>query len=281
MVEKKHMSFLEISIPTTQEKQEVLIALLSEESYDSFVETENTTVAYIEKAFFDDATLVDILEKLSLSTSFKVQELEDKNWNEEWEKNYDPVFIDEKIHIRASFHPCKGYPYEILITPKMSFGTGHHATTSLVLSAQLTLDHKGKRVLDAGCGTAILSIMAEKRGASKVVAYDCDEWAYKNSLENITLNTCTKTSIFQTDNVEKLLDDEPFDIILANINKNVLLCEIGSFFKRLSKGGILIMSGFFINDIQDIRSEAEDHGFKFLKTTDNSRWATIQFTKLA
>ena len=281
MVEKKHMSFLEISIPTTQEKQEVLIALLSEESYDSFVETENTTVAYIEKAFFDDATLVDILEKLSLSTSFKVQELEDKNWNEEWEKNYDPVFIDEKIHIRASFHPCKGYPYEILITPKMSFGTGHHATTSLVLSAQLTLDHKGKRVLDAGCGTAILSIMAEKRGASKVVAYDCDEWAYKNSLENITLNTCTKTSIVQTDNVEKLLDDEPFDIILANINKNVLLCEIGSFFKRLSKGGILIMSGFFINDIQDIRSEAEDHGFKFLKTTDNSRWATIQFTKLA
>ena len=275
------MPFLEITIPTTQEKQELLIVLLSEESYDSFLETENTTVAYIEKDFFDDAILVDILGKLSLSTTFQIHELEDKNWNEEWEKNYDPVFIDEKIHIRASFHPSKNYPYEILITPKMSFGTGHHATTSLVLSTQLTLDHEGKRVLDAGCGTAILSIMAEKRGAAQVLAYDCDEWAYKNSLENISLNGCAKVAVFQTDNVEKLFKDELFDIILANINKNVLLSEIGSFFKRLSKGGILIMSGFFINDIQDIRLEAEQHGFTFLKTTDNSRWATIQFTKLA
>jgi len=275
------MSFLEITIPTPQEKQEILVALLFEENYDSFLESENATIAYIHKDIFDEAKLVHILDKLSLDTHFKIDEMEEKNWNEEWEKNYDPVFVEDKVHVRASFHPSKAYEYEILITPKMSFGTGHHATTSLVLSSQLRLDHKGKRVLDAGCGTAILSIMAEKRGASEVVSYDCDEWAYKNSLENVNNNHCLKTSVFLADSVLNLPSDEPYDIILANINKNVLLCEIGSFFKRLSLEGILIISGFFINDIQDLRSEGERKGFTFLETTDNGHWATIKFTKLA
>src|SRR5690606_20374736 len=189
------------------------------------------------------------------SLSFSFDKIEKQNWNEEWEKNYEPIIVDDKCLIRASFHNLdKKYPYEIIITPKMSFGTGHHQTTYLMIKSQLDIDHEGKRVLDAGCGTAILSIMASKRGAKEVEAFDIDEWSITNGNENCEVNSCTNIRLQQGTITEVEIHGE-FDVVLANINKNVLLDEIKIYQQYLNKDGLLLLSGFFTTDIDDLKTE--------------------------
>ena len=191
---------------------------------------------------------------------YHIKDQEKVNWNEEWEKNYDPIVIEGKCIIRASFHsPRPEYDYELIVTPKMSFGTGHHATTYQIVAYQMQLDHVGKRVLDVGTGTGILAIMAHKRGATSLVATDIDDWCIENSSENFGLNGCT-CELHKTD-IEGL-EASGFDIIIANINKNVLLLQIGVYAEKLTAGGELILSGFYQDDIPDLIHEAGKYGLR-------------------
>ncbi|MFK7900777.1 MAG: 50S ribosomal protein L11 methyltransferase [Cyclobacteriaceae bacterium] len=273
------MNFLEISIEIPTALSDELSALLAEKKYDSFLETDSGINAYINSELYDEKALTSVLTILSVEPKFKVNRLENKNWNEEWEKNYDPVIIGTDIQIRAPFHKSAGCTHEILITPKMSFGTGHHATTSLMLQHQLTIVHTNKKVVDAGCGTGVLAIMAELRGSTDVTAYDIDEWSYENTLENIASNNCEHIRTYLCDSIDTLPEKEKRDIILANINKNVLLNEIPNFALRLTKGGKLLMSGFFIEDNNDIEQSAKKAGLHLTKSSDDGKWSSLVFTK--
>jgi ribosomal protein L11 methyltransferase len=202
-----------------------------------------------------------------------------ENWNEEWEKNVDPVMVGDQCIIRAEFHKIeKKYPYEIIITPKMSFGTGHHQTTYLMVRNQLSIDHRDKRVMDAGCGTAVLAILASKRGAKSVEAFDIDEWSIENGRENVIKNNCENIRIRQG----TILDftwPTPFDIILANINKNVLMKEMGTYSKQLVTRGLLVLSGFYEGDIPDLVREAKQQGLQLQQQDEKEQWASLVLQK--
>jgi ribosomal protein L11 methyltransferase len=257
------------------------MAELSEAHFEAFIETENGFEAYVEGAKYDEMLMEEIwhkYEKLLDSLSFTITRLEKKNWNEEWEKNYEPIVIGEKCLIRAVFHkPQKKYPYEIIITPKMSFGTGHHQTTRLMITAQLEMNHQGKRVMDAGCGTAVLSIMASKLGAEAVDAFDVDEWSIVNGKENVEINGCHNITI-RKGTVRDLTFMLPFDIVLANINKNILLHEMEIYRLLLAEDGQLLISGFYTEDIPDIRSKA--HKFQLVEVArfQEDDWAALWLT---
>jgi len=245
---------------------------------ESMMETEQGLEVYLPESEFDENQLNAILERYGTENiSYEVTRVATRNWNEEWEKNYDPIRVEDKCLVRASFHsPAPDIPYEIIINPRMSFGTGHHATTYLMLSIQLELDHQGKRVLDAGCGTAILAIMAEKRGALEVIAYDNNSWTIENAPENLELNSCSRTSIMEG-TIDTLNLSGKFDIILANINKNVLLEEMSSYVSYLMKPGVLILSGFYEQDAQELRHLAASLGLIFREKAVKNDWAALVF----
>ena len=271
------MYYTRLQVTCQEEFSEILMAELSEAGFDTFMETDNGFEAYAEEEKFDAATVAFIREKYDQHTplTFLFDRIEKKNWNEEWEKNYEPINVEDKCLIRAEFHkPDKQYPYEIIITPKMSFGTGHHQTTYLMIKNQMTIDHKKKRVMDAGCGTAILSIMACKLGAKEVEAFDIDEWSVINGKENIEINEC-KNIIIQQGTIEEVNLTGKFDIILANINKNVLLNEMKIYSSYLIPGGILLLSGFYSNDIPDLIREASTHNLKELTRDERQTWACL------
>ena len=206
---------------------------------------------------------------------FYQDRIEKQNWNEEWEKNYQPIIVDDRCMIRAHFHhPDKKYPYEIIITPKMSFGTGHHQTTYLMVKNQMEIDHKNKRVMDAGCGTAILSIMASKLGAREVEAFDIDDWSVVNGQENMEVNHCTNINLRQG-KITAFDFGAPFDIILANINKNVLLEEMNLYVKQMKPGSLLLLSGFYEKDIPDLLAEAEKYSLKEIRRDNRETWAAL------
>lgn len=261
---------------------DIMIAELSEAGFDSFEEKSNGFDAFCEEIKFNREALAEIKSKYSFVTplDFTFDRIEKINWNGEWEKNLQPIIVDDRCLVRAEFHKIeKKYPYEIIITPKMSFGTGHHQTTHLMLQAQLDLDHKNKRVMDAGCGTAILSIMASKRGAEYVEAFDIDEWSVINGKENIENNGCANINIRQGKIVD-LNFDQPFDIILANINKNVLLSDMAHYADHLSRGGSLLLSGFYTHDIVDLLRCAEPFSLVQDKTNERDRWASLLLKKI-
>lgn len=263
-----------LSVNCNSDLSELLIAELSQIGFDTFMETENGFEAYAEEENFDKTETDAILKKYN-SNSFSFDKIEKKNWNEEWEKNYEPINVDDQCLIRAEFHkPEKKFPYEIIITPKMSFGTGHHQTTYLMIRNQMKMDHKGKRVMDAGCGTAILSVMACKLGAKEVEAFDIDEWSVVNGNENAELNSCKNINI-QQGTIEQVKLNGKFDIILANINKNVLLKEISIYSKYLSAGGQLLLSGFYTQDISDLLKEAQRHNLKEISRDERENWASL------
>lgn len=237
--------------------------------------------AYIEKEIFDRNLLEEVLNRYGKASEigYTIQDIEEKNWNEEWETHFDPIIVENSCLVRATFHQIKGkYPYEIIINPKMSFGTGHHATTYLMLQWQLELDHQGQVVMDAGCGTGILSVMAAKRGAKRVLAFDNNEWAVENSKESFELNQCPQIAFFlgTVVNVEAIAQ---FDRILANINRNILLEEMLLYATRLKHGGTLLLSGFYEKDIPVIIAEAEKQKLTLEGRKERNGWAALLFIK--
>jgi len=265
-----------------QEYSEILMAEIAEVGFDTFMENEKGFEAYTEQNHFDKQKLKAIQDKYAQVTPvlFYQDRIEKKNWNEEWEKNYEPIIVEEKCMIRAGFHkPEKQYPYEIIITPKMSFGTGHHQTTYLMVKNQMEkIDHQNKTVMDAGCGTAILSIMASKLGAKNVEAFDIDEWSVINGQENIEVNNCSNITI-QQGKISDITFANNFDIILANINKNILLQEMAQYAAYLSAGGLLLLSGFYENDIPDLLAEAYRYRLDKVGSDERENWAALLLRK--
>lgn len=260
---------------------EILMAEIAEAGFDTFMETEKGFEAYVEGDHFDQVQLEHLKEKYQYVNPllFFQDRIQKQNWNEEWEKNVDPILVDDQCLVRAAFHKIdKRYPYEIIITPKMSFGTGHHQTTHLMLSAQMKMDHRGKRVMDAGCGTAILSIMASKLGAAEVEAFDIDEWSVENGNENTANNHCSNIHI-QQGTIREVTLNGTFDIILANINKNILLSEMNQYASFLKADGYLLLSGFYVQDIPDLKACGAQYGLQEVTFQERESWACLQLHK--
>lgn len=269
---------LEFIIEPVEPGRDILIALLDDMGYDSFQETEGGVKAYILEEDFDDKKLEQLypFQSGEFTISYTKGKLENKNWNEEWETHYSPITIGDRIYIRAPFHPVKEeFDYELLITPKMSFGTGHHQTTRLVSRLILDLDLENKKVLDMGTGTGVLAILAEKRGASSITAIDNFEWAVENTVENAAANDCKNIVAIHGD--AEALSNLEFDVVIANINRNVLLEDMVSYFATLQRGGQMLLSGFFENDFEMLHSEATKHGAELVNKITEDRWVACHF----
>lgn len=274
------MYHTKLEVVCDPEYSEILIAELAEANFDTFLEVENGFEAYVEGEGFDKDRVDDIMRKYEGVTPlrFAFSQIARRNWNEEWENSFAPIVVDDKCLIRASFHQAeKTYPYEIIITPKMSFGTGHHQTTWLMVRNMLSLDLHNQRVMDAGCGTAILSILASKMGAADVEAFDIDDWSVENGNENIEINHCSNIRI-QQGKINEVDVSGTFDLILANINKNVLLDELATYASYLSSGGKLLLSGFLTFDIDDLLAEAKRHNLEEVKRDERETWAALLLT---
>lgn len=278
------MDFIQVTFsiePYEEYIADVLASELGEIGFDSFVPTSNGMDAFIPAAIFNDNQLKELLADFVFEAAidYKVTQIETKNWNEEWEKHYfEPIVIGNDCVIHSSFH--KNIPnakYDIVIDPKMAFGTGHHETTSLVIAELLTMDLEGKTLLDMGCGTAVLAILAAMRGAGDMVAIDIDKWCTDNSLENIELNHVSGIDV-QLGGAE-LLDGLHFDIVLANINRNILLADMEKYTACLSAGGELYMSGFYKEDIPLIEAEANRNGLKLIGFKEKNNWVVVKTVK--
>lgn len=275
------MYYTRLQVICNSDFTEILMAEIAEAGFDTFMETDKGFEAYVELEKFDKEQLQYIKDRYSDQTPliFYQDRIEKQNWNEEWEKSYQPIIVDDRCLIRAEFHKIdKEYPYVITITPKMSFGTGHHQTTYLMVKAQMDIDHENKRVMDAGCGTAILSIMASKSGAKEVVAFDIDEWSVVNGQENIEVNNCNNISL-QQGKLSEVNISGTFDIVLANINKNVLLEEIRLYQEYLVPGGLLLLSGFYTHDIADLLKEGSTYKLKEVSRDERESWASLLLKK--
>jgi ribosomal protein L11 methyltransferase len=262
---------------------EILTAEVAEAGFDTFVEIEKGFEAYAEENNLNQPLLEEIQERYKRVNPlvFIQDKVEKQNWNEEWEKNVDPIFVEDQCLIRAEFHKIeKKFPYEIIITPKMSFGTGHHQTTYLMVKNQLKIDHQNKKVMDAGCGTAILSVMASKLGAKEIEAFDIDEWSVPNGVENAEINHCTNIHIRQG-KIGDMNFHGKFDIILANINKNVLLSEMKEYAGFLPVKGLLLLSGFYTSDIDDLKKEAIHYKMMEVRRDERENWASLLLEKQA
>lgn len=271
--------YLKITIPCQADLHDILIAELSQLNYDSFQELDDELQAFVKVDSFDETKFHAVVERYSTSNEIKIEKLEEINWNEQWEKNFDPVFVDDMVQIRATFHePQVNYKYDIIINPKMAFGTGHHETTHLMVAEQLTINHKDKCVLDVGTGTGILAIMAYKLGAKCIKATDIDDWCISNSKENLELNHVKNFEIFQG-TLDNLTLPEQYDILYANINKNVLMADIPYYSSLLKDNGLLVLSGFYTEDIDDLKEKAAQNNLRFLHTSKRNNWATMRLSK--
>ncbi len=262
------------------QSSDVLIAQLFDLGFDSFENLDGYLKAYILNKKVNKDLFKKIKNDLIIKNpDFSYKNLEDKNWNDTWESNFEPVFFQSGV-IRSSFHSIKESPkYDIIIDPKMSFGTGHHETTKLMINAMNSLDFQPKKVLDFGCGTAILSILAEKMWKSYILALDTDIWAYKNSVENLDLNSCTNVKVGNY-GINKISIKFKFDLILANINANVLLDSFVDMMKNLKKNGILILSGFYSSDYNKIKKEANLFGCSLINKFEDNDWQCVVFQNI-
>ena len=280
------MNYIEVKFACTPNDEivnSVLSATIGEIGFESFIEDELGTTAYIQSNIFSVEELDKALNTLPIEAeiTYTYKNIEDRNWNEEWEKNYfQPLIIDNKCIIQSTFHNAPAtYDYNIYIDPKMAFGTGHHQTTELMIREILKDDFTGKSVLDMGTGTAILAILASMRGADPITAIDIDQWAYDNAIENLNLNNVSNVDV-QIGGAD-LLGDKKFDIILANINRNILLNDIHSYASVLNNGGTLYMSGFYEVDIPAIKEECSKNELTFDHNTEKDNWVAVKFTKLS
>lgn len=273
------MKYYEVNLKVNSEFTEIMLAELADIGYDSFLETEEGLQAYIEEDLYDPEALEQVIDdyKELTSLTYTIQSIHQQNWNKEWESNFSPIDINGKVYVRATFHdPApESYLQEIIIVPKMSFGTGHHETTEQMIALQMDIDHKGKSVLDVGTGTGILAIMAHKLGAKRIHAFDIDEWSVENGMENFQLNGITDITIEQATIEDQ--GEETYDIVLANINRNVLLAEIPKYVHLTNE--YLIVSGFYTKDVADIEAVAKPSGLKKVKLISKNDWTAVVFKK--
>ncbi len=278
------MDYIEVNIvPEKAPDQEVLdtiIALLSEQPFESFAETENGVSAYMPQNLFVEKEVVETLNSIRrlVGIKWEINSIAGQNWNKTWEENYRPVTIAGRCYIRAPFHSSlPEMEYEILIEPKMSFGTAHHETTSMMIEMLLDEDVKGKDVLDMGCGTGVLAILASKMGAGNILAVDNDEWAYENALENVAKNECRNVMVKWGD--EKAIGNQKFDLILANINRNILLLQLEHYIAALNPGGKIFLSGFYEKDIPVLLDKAKPFHYHLIKKQTKNHWAAIAISR--
>lgn len=261
-----------------QPASEILVAELGYLGFESFVEEEDGLTAYIPAEEYEDDLLagIHILQSEEFEINYSKAEIEKVNWNEEWEKNFNPILVDDVCSVRAPFHEEPDTEFDIVIEPKMSFGTGHHATTHMMIQHILKNDWKDKAVLDMGCGTGVLAILTNLKGAKIVDAIDIDNWCYQNTLENIARNEC------DTINVEEggaeLLQDRKYDMILVNINRNILLRDIPTYAKCLNAKGNLFLSGFYEEDIPVIRKACETLDLEYIEHFERENWVAVKFS---
>ena len=256
---------------------EILIAELGEKAFESFIETETGISAFVQKELWDTNILEDIqiLDNPEFKIEYTFEEIEQVNWNEEWEKNFEPIDVDGKCHVRAPFHEKTNAEFDIVIEPKMSFGTGHHETTHMMIQHLLETDLVGKKTLDMGCGTAILAILAEMKGAQPIDAIDIDNWCYLNSIENAERNNCKHISVYEGE--ASLLKEKKYDVIIANINRNILLNDMQQYVDCLNKNGILFLSGFYTEDIPAISESCTSKGLTYVKQFERNNWVALKF----
>ena len=256
---------------------EILIAELGLAGFESFVETEEGLTAYIKKQDWNPTMLDDIqiMNSDEFSISYTMEEIEQVNWNQEWEKNFNPIIVDDLCTIRAPFHEKPNTTFDIVIEPKMSFGTGHHETTHMMIQHILNNDFKDKSVLDMGCGTGVLAILSELKGAKPIDAIDVDNWCYLNSLENVERNCCNHISVYEGD--AGLLGNKKYDIIIANINRNILLNDIKTYASCLNKNGMLFLSGFYKEDISVIEDACNRNMLKLDEKLERNNWVSLKF----
>ena len=256
---------------------EILIAELGEMPFESFIETDHGFSAYIQKDLWTKNILDDIylLHSPEFTISHTIEEIDQVNWNEEWEKNFEAIDVDGKCHVRAPFHPKTTAKFDIIIEPKMSFGTGHHETTHMMIQHLLETNVANLKTLDMGCGTAILAILAEMKGAKPIDAIDIDNWCYLNSIENAERNNCHEISVYEGD--AGLLKDKKYDLIIANINRNILLDDMQQYVDCLTKNGILLLSGFYTEDIPFIDASCTEKGLTFVKKFERNNWVSLKY----
>ena len=258
---------------------EMLIAQLGHIGFESFVENESGVIAYIQKKDWNSNKVEDLylLNSNEFDITFKYSEIEQTNWNKEWEKNFNPIQVNGQVSIRAPFHENPSLNFDIVIEPKMSFGTGHHETTHMMVQHLLALDLKNKKVLDMGCGTGILAIFAEMKGAQPTDAIDIDSWCYQNSLENVQRNGCKYITVLEGDS--SLLKGKEYDVVIANINRNILLSDMKIYTDCLREKGVLLLSGFYKEDISIIESEVIKHGLVLDKMIQKNNWVALKYMK--
>lgn len=283
------MLYIEVTFtltPWSETAQDILTALAGDIGFESFVEEDNLLKAYIQQKFYDEEAINGIIADFPLpdiTIAYTAQEQEDKDWNEEWEKNFfQPIVIGNRCVIHSTFH--KEIPqmeYDILINPQMSFGTGHHETTNLIVSRLLETELEGKSVLDMGCGTSILAILAAKRGASPITAIDIDDWCVSNSADNIRLNNIDCINVRLGD-ADVLRTERPaFDLIIANINRNILTTDMDAYALCMNPGSRIFLSGFYVDDIPVIQQSLMANGLSFVEHHENNRWAMVVAEKEA
>lgn len=261
-----------------QPGNEILIAELGYAGFESFVENEEGVQAYIQKEEWNKDILnaIMILSNEEFEITYVSKEIAQVNWNEEWEKNFDPIVVSDQCAVRAPFHAPYNVPYEIVIEPKMSFGTGHHETTFMILNYILENEFEGKKVLDMGCGTSVLAILAEMRGATQLDAIDIDEWCVENSIENIGRNNCKHIQV-QLGDASKIDTSTNYDSIIANINRNILLTDMATYVAALKKGGTIFFSGFYEVDLPLIKEAGVKLGLTFESNKVKNQWVAAKF----
>ena len=278
------MQYLEVTFtvsPASETANDIIAALAAELGFESFVESEQGTIGYVPINLYDEQALNEALADFPMpdtQVTFTTCEMEDKNWNEEWEKHFfEPIVVDSRCVIHSTFH--KDYPkadFDIIINPQMAFGTGHHQTTRLIISYLLDIELSGKTVLDMGCGTSILAILASMRGAKALTAIDIDEWCVNNSIDNLALNDINNIKVFQGD-ASSLASEGPFDVVIANINRNILLADMQYYVARMNQGGEIYFSGFYESDLPMIQAEAERLGLRYISHRVEKEWTAAQF----
>lgn len=277
------MNYIEydFTVSPTEMGAEILMAELAEVGFDSFEDTPTGIKAYIPKDSWNEQILEDIylLSNPEFTISYQITEIEQVNWNEEWEKNFSPIVVEDLCTVRANFHPVPNTRYDIVITPKMSFGTGHHETTYMMLQQLLPLSLEGTKVLDMGCGTGILAIMAALRGAHDITAIDIDPWCVENATENVQQNDCSFITIKEGD--VSLIAGEQYNLILANINRNILLSDIPAYTQALLPQGLLLVSGFYVEDLPTIKEKCQEVGLTYLSHIERNRWVSAKFQRLS
>ncbi len=274
------MNYLQFTFSVSSQRQEILIALLSDIGFESFEQTSSQLSAYIPKKNWhptQEEQLKMIMQQQEID--YHQTEIPSQNWNSLWESNFQPIVINQFCAVRADFHPpITDVEHELVINPKMAFGTGHHETTRMVIEIMQAIDFREKNILDYGCGTGVLAFLASKLGADHIIAIDNDQAAYENTIENAKINHCVNVETFKGE-LHTLPRQKPFDIVLANINRNVILASIPALYEHIRQDGLLITSGYIKSDEERVLQKASNHQFNLVKTIYQNDWVCQLFKK--